>query len=113
MGRASRNVNGKVILFADRVTDSMKSAIDETSRRRKIQETHNQDHGITPKTVRRKIGEDLKVYDPLQDVKVSTKLEESSEMNVEELEAKMHQAAAELNFEEAARLRDLLQSKGV
>jgi excinuclease ABC subunit B len=63
--------------------------------------------------VRRKIGEDLKVYDPLQDVKVSTKLEESSEMNVEELEAKMHQAAAELNFEEAARLRDLLQSKGV
>ena len=113
MGRASRNVNGKVILFADRVTDSMKSAIDETSRRREIQETHNQEHGITPKTVRRKIGEDLKVYDPLQDVKVSTKLEESSEMNLEELEAKMHQAAAELNFEEAARLRDLLQSKGV
>ena len=68
MGRASRNVNGTVLLFADNMTESLQKAIDETNRRRNLQEEFNKEHGITPKSVTRKIEEDLRIVDPLGDV---------------------------------------------
>jgi excinuclease ABC subunit B len=68
MGRASRNVNGTVLLFADNMTESLQKAIDETNRRRGLQEEFNKEHGITPKSVTRKIEEDLRIVDPLGDL---------------------------------------------
>ena len=68
MGRASRNVNGTVLLFADNMTESLQKAIDETNRRRGLQEEFNKEHGITPKSVTRKIEEDLRIVDPLGDI---------------------------------------------
>jgi excinuclease ABC subunit B len=65
MGRASRNVNGTVLLFADNMTDSLEKAITETARRRSVQEEFNKEHGITPKSVTRKVEEDLRINDPL------------------------------------------------
>lgn len=107
MGRAARNSNGRVVLYADRVTDSMKKAIDETQRRRQIQVEHNELHGITPTTVKRKVAEDLKIRDSEIEEVVDVNPEES----LEDLEARMHQAASELNFEEAAKLRDEIMKR--
>lgn len=107
MGRAARNSNGRVVLYADRVTDSMKKAIDETQRRRQIQVEHNELHGITPTTVKRKVAEDLKIRDSEIEEVVDINPEES----LEDLEARMHQAASELNFEEAAKLRDEIMKR--
>jgi len=110
MGRAARNSNGKVILFHKRITDSMQFAIDTTNNRRKIQEEHNKEHGITPTTTIRKLDEDLKVeeYDT-----VALKMEKLNKMPASErkkmlleLNKQMNQAAKDLNFEEAIRLRD-------
>jgi len=110
MGRAARNSNGRVILFAKRITDSMKFAIDTTNDRRKIQEAHNKEHGITPTTTIRRLDEDLKMeeYD-----EVASKLEKLDKMPASErkkmlleLNAQMNKAAKDLNFEEAIRLRD-------
>lgn len=102
MGRAARNSNGRVILYADRMTDSMKKAIEETERRRQIQEDHNTEHGITPMTVKRKVGDNLQI----SELEVEELGESMAEESIADLEAAMHQAATELNFEEAARLRD-------
>ena len=113
MGRAARNSNGKVILFAKRVTDSMQFAIDTTTKRRKIQEEHNKKHGITPTTTIRRLDEDLKVeeYDD-----VALKLDKLNKMPaterkkmLAELNKQMNQAAKDLNFEEAIRLRDEIE----
>ncbi|RLA78590.1 MAG: excinuclease ABC subunit B, partial [Epsilonproteobacteria bacterium] len=110
MGRAARNSNGRVILFAKRITDSMKFAIDTTNERRKIQEAHNKKHGITPTTTIRRLDEDLKMeeYDD-----VALKLERMNKMPASErkkilleLNQQMNKAAKDLNFEEAIRLRD-------
>ena len=115
MGRASRNVNGTVLLFADNMTDSLQKAIDETLRRRSLQEEFNAEHGIVPKSVSRTLGEDLEIKDPLgissdeQEEKdnFSTNLPEKP--NIEELEKQMKEAAAKLDFEEAARIRDIIR----
>jgi len=113
MGRAARNSNGKVILFAKRVTDSMQFAIDTTTKRRKIQEEHNKKNGITPTTTIRRLDEDLKVeeYDD-----VALKLDKLNKMPaterkkmLAELNKQMNQAAKDLNFEEAIRLRDEIE----
>ncbi|MEA2018988.1 MAG: excinuclease ABC subunit UvrB [Campylobacterota bacterium] len=110
MGRAARNSNGRVILFAKRTTDSMKFAIDTTNNRRKIQEAHNKKHGITPTTTIRRLDEDLKMeeYDD-----TALKLERMNKMPASErkkilleLNKQMTKAAKDLNFEEAIRLRD-------
>jgi len=110
MGRAARNSNGRVLLFAKRITDSMRFAIDTTNSRREIQEKHNKEHGITPTTTIRRLDEDLKMeeYDD-----VALKREKLNKMPASErkkilieLNAKMKQAAKDLNFEEAIRLRD-------
>lgn len=110
IGRAARNQNGKVILFAKRVTDSMKYAIDETSRRRELQEAYNKQHGITPTSTKRKLDENLKLeqYDDVAWKKQKIEKMPASERKkiLLELQKQMKKAAADLNFEEAIRLRD-------
>jgi excinuclease ABC subunit B len=154
MGRASRNVNGTVLLFADNMTESLQKAIDETNRRRGLQEEFNKEHGITPKSVTRKIEEDLRIIDPLGDIGDDTTDSEddcedkpgirpmeplqpsnyrrktkderrkkaaapgahsgapskASESKLADLERQMKEAAARLDFEEAARIRDIIRS---
>ncbi len=121
IGRAARNVEGRVILYADRITQSMKKAMDETDRRRKIQEEHNLKNGITPKTIRKKILDGvgnmfdgaLSVYD-IQGVedKTSEQLKKFSEKpnkiqdEILKLKNKMKKLSAQLEFEEAASVRD-------
>ena len=165
MGRASRNVNGTVLLFADNMTDSLEKAITETARRRSVQEEFNKEHGITPKSVTRKLEDDLRINDPLGDIgddsidddweddgngirpmeplqpssktkkkgsryskrAENAKLSETigaeqpsskrpskrgsnpGQQSIEELEKQMREAAARLDFEEAARLRDIIR----
>lgn len=114
MGRASRNVSGKVLLFADTMTESMEKAITETLRRRELQKAFNAEHGIVPKSVTRKVEEQLEIQDPLAEVTGRNQVKNiptQEEKSIEELEAEMKAAAARLDFEEAARLRDILRSK--
>ena len=148
MGRASRNVNGTVLLFADNMTDSLDKAIAETTRRRELQEAFNKEHGIVPKSVSRKLEDDLVINDPLADLWKGEKKPNAAEdpeldeeyqplfagkaplgkqkkstvrkrqaidpkdADIEELEKQMKAAAAKLDFEEAARLRDLIRDLG-
>ncbi len=110
IGRGARNENGRVILYANRMTGSMQRAIDKTNARREIQEAYNKKHGITPKTTKRTLDENLKLEDHgdiYQKYKKQDKIPPSErKAMVKELSLKMKQAAKELNFEEAARLRD-------
>ncbi len=113
MGRAARNENGRVILFAKRVTDSMKYAIDLTNKRREIQDTHNKENGITPTSTKRTLDENLKLeeYDD-----VAWKLDKMEKMPAAErkkmmieLNQQMKKAAKDLHFEEAIRIRDEIE----
>ena len=112
IGRASRNSEGHVIMYADTMTDSMKKAIEETKRRRAIQEAYNKEHGITPTTIQKSVRDLISISREV--AKTSLTLEKDPEsMDREELEAlvadvekQMRKAAAELNFEAAAELRD-------
>ena len=114
IGRAARNVDGKVILYADRVTGSMERAMAETERRREKQRAYNEEHGITPQTIRREIA-DIVAHTASKDG-VTVDLEAEDGRNnlvghnlrayIEDLEKKMRAAAADLEFEEAGRLRD-------
>ena len=113
MGRAARNSNGRVILFAKRITDSMKFAIDTTNERRKVQEAHNLEFGITPKTTTRSLDESLKLeeYDETALKKQRIEKMPASERKkmLIELNKAMTKASRELNFEEAIRLRDEIE----
>ena len=113
IGRAARNINGKALLFAKKITDSMQYAIDETNRRRKLQEEFNKKHNITPKTTTRKLDEDLKMeeYDEVALKRERlTKIPPSEKKKIlKELQTAMTKAAKELNFEEAIRLRDEIE----
>lgn len=112
IGRAARNADGHVVMYADMITDSMKKAIDETNRRRKIQQEYNKAHKITPKTIKKAVRDLIAITKAVSDT--GTDLEKDIEsMNekelrkgLEKIKKEMHRAAAELNFEEAARLRD-------
>lgn len=110
IGRAARNENGRVILYAKKITASMQFAIDETNRRRKIQEEHNILHGITPVSTKRRLDQNLKLeeYDDVAWKKDKLEKMPASERKkiLIELNAKMKKAASDLNFEEAIRLRD-------
>jgi len=113
MGRGARNENGKVILFAKRITDSMQFAIDETNRRRKIQEAFNKEHGITPKSTKRKLDGSLKLeeYDELAWKKEKVEKMPAAERKkmLIELNKQMKKASHDLNFEEAIRIRDEIE----
>jgi excinuclease ABC subunit B len=113
MGRAARNVNGRVLLFAKRITDSMQYAIDTTNERREIQELHNKKHNITPKTTVRRLDEDLKMeeYDDvaLKNDRLNKMPASQRQEMVKELNTKMKKAAKDLNFEEAIRLRNEIE----
>jgi excinuclease ABC subunit B len=115
IGRAARNVDGKVILYADHVTGSMERAMAETQRRREKQEAYNLEHGITPESVKSQIKEILasayekdRVLVPVGVAEDAGKpfLGDNFKATLRDLEAKMRQAAADLEFETAARLRD-------
>lgn len=106
IGRAARNVDGEVILYADNITDSVRNAVNITERRRKIQMAYNKDHNITPRSVVRKLKEkkiESKV-DDIQEIDNVTAVE--VDMLIEELENEMKEAAEQLDFERAAKLRD-------
>ena len=113
IGRAARNVDGRVILYADTITGSMERAMAETARRREKQLEYNEEHGITPETVRRQVTDIVAHLSSKDQVTVDTGIEEVSHMvghnlrgYIEELEGRMRAAAADLEFEEAGRLRD-------
>lgn len=103
IGRAARNAEGKVIMYADTVTDAMREAIDETERRRKIQSDYNEKHNIKPKTVKKAVREVIKTFKETKDTGKKDK-------NIlEKLENEMKKAASELRFEDAAKLRDRIE----
>ncbi|MCD2138854.1 excinuclease ABC subunit UvrB [Salinicoccus halitifaciens] len=114
MGRAARNSEGHVIMYADKITDSMQYALDETSRRREIQKAYNEEHGITPTTIKKDVREAISA-----EIEVKEDREKSSgkrkkmtkkerEKTMEQLEREMKQAAKDLDFETASELRDAL-----
>jgi len=111
IGRAARNLNGRVLLFANKITESMRKAIEVTNERRLRQDEHNKLHGITPKSTIRRLDESLKMEDEtvstLELKKRNAKLPKAErDAIIKELTMRMHKAAKELEFEEAARLRD-------
>jgi excinuclease ABC subunit B len=111
IGRAARNVNAKVMLYADRVTVSMQNAIDETMRRRALQQAYNVEHGITPETVRKTIKSGIESQaaahaEANRAVGRSDEAEYITEEYIQELEGEMLAAAESLEFERAASLRD-------
>ena len=114
IGRAARNSEGHVIMYADKVTDSMRLAIDETERRRKIQMAYNEEHGITPKTIQKAVRDQISISKKVaaEEWKMEKDPESMSKKELEKLigEAtkRMKKAAAELDFESAAELRDKL-----
>ena len=113
IGRAARNENGRVILFAKKITASMQFAIDETNRRRKLQEEHNKIHGITPKSTKRKLDGSLKLEEHDDVAWKKQKMEKMPAAERKkiliELNKQMKKAAGDLNFEEAIRLRDEIE----
>ena len=112
IGRAARNANGRVIMYADKITDSMKTAIDETNRRRGIQEKFNEEHGIVPKTIIKELNEAIHSKETKEMRKKYLAKNKHSKADKERMmasiEAEMKQAAKQLNFERAAELRDML-----
>lgn len=117
VGRAARNANGKVIMYADTMTDSMKEAIDETARRRKIQEEYNKEHNIIPTTIKKEIGEVVgnDKLESLENINAAITLDNYQKLSkieqkniMEKLEKQMREAAKALQFEEAMTLRDII-----
>lgn len=111
IGRAARNANGHVILFADKMTDSMARAIEETDRRRSIQQAYNEEHGITPQTIRKDVRGVIRATVEAEEEaleSLSTMKPAEREAAIAKLEEEMKQAARDLQFERAAELRDLI-----
>lgn len=109
IGRAARNSEGHVIMYGDTITGSMKKAIDETERRRKIQENFNEKHGITPTTIKKNIGEIIQITKKAEEAEIEEFNREDIETILINMESKMYKAAEELDFERAARLRDQIK----
>jgi len=115
IGRAARNAEGRVILYADVMTDSMKKAIEETNRRREIQQKYNEEHHITPTTIKKAVRDLISITKQAE--QVSSKLEkdpesmsrEELEKMIEKVQKQMRKAAADLDFEAAIELREKLK----
>ena len=117
IGRASRNQNGQVLLYADKITDSMRNAMDETKRRRSIQEAYNEAHHMTPKTIIKPVRDAISVVQSVEhpeEVKMTNEIDFDSMSKAEKLEMverlseQMRNAAKKLDFEQAATLRDTI-----
>lgn len=110
IGRAARNENGRVIMYADRITDSMQNAIDETKRRRDIQNLYNEEHNITPKTIQKNIRDSIEATKVAEEEVVygisDTDDKDEIRANIDKLKSEMMEAAQNLQFERAAELRD-------
>ena len=111
IGRAARNTEGKVIMYADELTDSMEKAITETNRRRKIQSEYNEAHGITPKTIQKSIRDTIKIT-VVEDIQSEYDIDddESIENIIEKLTDEMLKCAQNMEFEKAAELRDKIKA---
>jgi excinuclease ABC subunit B len=117
-GRAARNVNGKVIMYADHVTESMRHAMSETERRRLIQEAYNETHGITPQTIQKEIvsifgaitSETTRTADRIAEITTPYTTLEDMEQSIRDLEKEMMAAAKDMDFERAADLRDRIRA---
>lgn len=109
IGRAARNAEGHVIMYGDRITGSMQRAIDETERRRKIQEDFNKKHGITPTTIKKNIGEIIQITKKAEEEEIEEFKREDIATILINMESEMYKAAEELDFERAARLRDQIK----
>lgn len=110
IGRAARNASGKVIMYADELTESMDKAIHETNRRRKIQSEYNKEHGITPKTITKDVRDSVKatIEENQEEKEISLKKGESVEESIERLTEEMMQYARKYEFEKAATIRDFI-----
>lgn len=108
IGRCARNANGHVIMYADKITDSMEEAISETARRRKIQEKYNEEHGIVPKTIIKEIREIISNVDSSKSKKTKKLSKKDQALLMENIEEQMKEAAKNLDFERAMELRDIL-----
>lgn len=110
IGRAARNTDGTVIMYADELTESMEKAISETNRRRKIQEEYNKEHGITPKTIQKSVRDSISVTSAV-DIEVEYKLEKEEDIKetITKLTDEMLEAASRMEFEKAAELRDKIK----
>ena len=110
IGRAARNTDGTVIMYADELTDSMEKAISETNRRRKIQQEYNEKHHITPKTINKSVRDSISIIDA-KDIEVEYKLEKEEDIKetISKLTDEMLKFAAEMEFEKAAELRDKIR----
>ena len=112
VGRAARNAEGRVVMYADMITDSMKNAIGETNRRRGIQKRYNEEHGITPQTIKKAVRDLIRISSKAEEDITQTEKDPESmskdelQKAIRSMQKKMNQAAAELNFERAAALRD-------
>ena len=112
MGRAARNADGHVVMYADVITDSMQAALEETERRRRLQQAYNEEHGITPQTIRKAVRELISISRTVAKEEVRFEKDPESmdlkelEKLVAEVQKKMKKAAADLDFETAAELRD-------
>ena len=115
IGRAARHEEGSVIMYADKITRSMQAAIDETNRRRDIQEKYNQEHDITPRSVETEIGEGLRAIIPVKEDDKKPKIDlkkipkDEYQSLIKDLSGQMELASANLEFEKAAELRDLIK----
>ena len=112
VGRAARNAEGHVVMYADNMTDSMRAAIEETNRRRSIQQKYNEEHGITPQTIKKAVRDLISISKAVAKEEVTFEKDPESmsrkelEKLIADVQKKMQKAAADLNFEAAAELRD-------
>ena len=112
VGRAARNAEGHVIMYADNMTDSMRAAIEETNRRRSIQKKYNEEHGITPQTIKKAVRDLIRISKVIAKEEVRFEKDPESmddkalKKLIADVQKKMQKAAADLNFEAAAELRD-------
>ena len=108
IGRCARNASGHVIMYGDKITDSMEQAISETARRRAIQEKYNEEHNITPTTIKKEIREVISNVDTVKGKKTKKPSKKEQALLMETVEEEMREAARNLDFERAMELRDIL-----